>query len=170
LVPAADAPVGVILMIPLAGADLVLHHIYLVSVDLEQTVAFYRTALGLTVTREMEFVGNHADQVQGTTGARGRAVWGRVPGCPIRFEIVEWALPAYERATGQVARRAGFQMLSFAVGDVDAMARALSSAGLPVDGEVVTMPDGTRLLFSHDPDGCPIEFITLPKASAGDPP
>lgn len=138
-----------------------LHHVYLVCTDVERTVAFYREVLGLQVRTEVDLSGPQVDVIQGSSGCRGRAVWGRIPGCTTRFEFVEWTVPRTVLDNEHRDRRPGLQMLSFAVHDAAAAARGLRAARLPAEGPL-DMPDDSRLVMTRDPDGTVIEFVQLP--------
>ncbi len=123
-----------------------LHHVTLISGDLEQTTAFYRDVLGLTLVREGE---NHDDP-----GARH--FWfgdpGGTPGTLVSF--LEYAdLPE------GVVGRGSTHHLAFAVGSAaeqDAWRDWLASKGVPCSEALER--GGLRSLYFHDPDGHVVEI------------
>ena len=125
-----------------------LHHITLISSDLERSIAFYRDVLGLGIVRDTP-----SDDDPGT-----RHVWfGAVDGSPGRLiSIMEYPqLPAGVVGTGSTQH---FALAVESAEELDAWRGYLSEQD--VDCSEIFDRGGFRSLYLRDPDGHVIEIAT----------
>jgi glyoxylase I family protein len=125
-----------------------LHHITLISADLERSIAFYRDVLGLGIVRDRP-----SDDDPGV-----RHVWfGAVDGTPGRLvSIMEYPhLPAGVVGTGSTQH---FALAVETVEELDAWRTYLVDQN--VECSEVFDRGGFRSLYLRDPDGHVIEIAT----------
>jgi glyoxylase I family protein len=123
--------------------------------DMDRSLAFYTSLLGMDVVFDVGLEGASLDTVTGGSGQKGRMVGGLIGGTMVEL-LALGAVP--EIPDGP---HLGYTNMSFRVDDLDAAhellrKRADVRAGPPVDIA------GVRMLFVYDPDGTPIELIELP--------
>ena len=127
-----------------------LHHITLISGDLERSIAFYRDTLGLGIVRDTP-----SDDDPDT-----RHVWfGAVDGTPGRLiSIMEYPqLPAGVVGTGSTQH---FALAVESAEELDAWRDYLRGQG--VEATDVFERGGFRSIYLRDPDGHIIEIATRP--------
>jgi glyoxylase I family protein len=122
---------------------------------MDAALAFYRGLLGMDVVFDVQLDGAGLDSVTGMAGAAGRMVGGLIGGAMIEL------LDLGEVPSVPDGPHHGCTNISFTVADLDAVHEQLIARGdvtftAPVD------VGGVRMMFVHDPDGTPIEFIELP--------
>jgi glyoxylase I family protein len=125
-----------------------LHHITLISADLERSIAFYRDVLGLGIVRDTP-----SDDDPGI-----RHVWfGAVDGTPGRLlSIMEYPqLPAGVVGTGSTQH---FALAVETAEELDAWRAYLIEQG--VECSDVFDRGGFRSLYLRDPDGHVVEIAT----------
>jgi catechol 2,3-dioxygenase-like lactoylglutathione lyase family enzyme len=125
-----------------------LHHITLISGDLERSIAFYRDVLGLGIVRDQP-----SDDDPGT-----RHVWfGAVDGTPGRLlSIMEYPqLPPGVVGTGSTQH---FALAVETADELDAWRGYLTEQG--VECSEVFDRGGFRSLYLRDPDGHVVEIAT----------
>lgn len=130
-------------------------HVSVYVTDLEQSLPFYRDALGLEVLFEADLDGPGLDAVTQSTGASGRMVGLHVPG-GMSIELIQGG-----RHRGKVEAGRDTMIFSLCVADLDAAHENLTRAGI----EAIQPPTeiaGLRMFFVRDPDGRRIELIEFP--------
>jgi len=137
-----------------------LHHITLISADLERSIAFYRDTLGLGIVRDAP-----SDDDPDT-----RHVWfGAVDGTPGRLlSVMEYPqLPPGVVGTGSTQH---FALAVESAAELDAWRRYLVEQD--VECSDVFDRGGFRSLYLRDPDGHVVEIATrlLSSATASQPP
>jgi catechol 2,3-dioxygenase-like lactoylglutathione lyase family enzyme len=129
----------------------------LVVGDLERSVAFYRDTLGMTEVKQV-VVGDDKART-GKFSARGFRFRTFRLG-PLALKLVETkGAPAETR--GLVDSHRGVRYIAFAVEDIDATCRELSSRGVEFASDVLAPePESgvARLVFFRDPDGNLLEL------------
>jgi catechol 2,3-dioxygenase-like lactoylglutathione lyase family enzyme len=133
-----------------------LHHITLISADLERSIAFYRDVLGLGIVRDAT-----SDDDPGT-----RHVWfGAVDGTPGRLlSVMEYPhLPEGVVGTGSTQH---FALAVETVEELEAWRGYLAEQG--VECSEIFDRGGFRSLYLRDPDGHVVEIATrlLPTPAA----
>ncbi|MEA2126601.1 MAG: glyoxylase family protein [Solirubrobacteraceae bacterium] len=135
-----------------------LHHITLISSDIERSIAFYRDVLGLGIVRDTP-----SDDDPGT-----RHVWfGAGDGTPGRLlSIMEYPqLPAGVVGTGSTQH---FALAVETAEELDAWRAYLDEQG--VECSDVFDRGGFRSLYLRDPDGHVLEIATRLLVTAASPP
>lgn len=125
-----------------------LHHITLISADIERSIAFYRDTLGLGIVRDAP-----SDDDPGT-----RHVWfGAVDGSPGRLlSVMEYPqLPSGVVGTGSTQH---FALAVDSAEELDAWQRYLTESD--VECSEVFDRGGFRSLYLRDPDGHIVELAT----------
>ena len=141
--------------------------------DLQRSIAFYQEALGFHEVGRYRAGDEATAKLLEVEGVDLELVYLERDGW--RIELLHYASPGY---VGTGERRAmnglGLTHLSFAVDDLDNVARAIEAAGGHVLEQTRALfKSGNRGLFAVDPDGTRIELIerrgdpnTLPGAEA----
>ena len=123
--------------------------------DMETSLAFYTSVLGMDVVFDVQLDGAGLDSVTGTSGAAGRMVGGLIGGTMIEL------LDLGEVPSVPDGPHRGYTNMSFTVANADAVYQQLAGRGDVTCAPPVDIA-GVRMLFIADPDGTPIEFIELP--------
>jgi catechol 2,3-dioxygenase-like lactoylglutathione lyase family enzyme len=119
-------------------------HVAIVTSDLDRAVEFYTNVIGFHEVRRLE------------TTHSGTIAFLSLDGTQI--ELFGGGAPQEASATeGKV----GYRHMALLVDDVDAEYERLKAAGAQFYMEPTTPDPGIRLAFFRDPDGNPIEIITL---------
>src|SRR5262245_35881484 len=133
--------------------------------DLDKSLAFYRTLLGVPAPADAAPVAFGADQTLlnflGTPKAEVRVATVRIPGTTMNVEIVEFR--NIDRKPVQARLQdPGATMLVLLVRDIDTLFARLKSEGVPVvtaGGKPLDMGDGSRSVVIKDPDGFHISLL-----------
>ncbi len=144
-----------------------LHHLGLTVADIEQSIAFYRDLLGMTLHRRRPHVDN--DYVAQQTGYAGVvlnvASFKVSPDSQQSLEVVQYmnqAGPPAETATN----RAGNSHLCLTVSDLRACHADLAAKGVRFKSEPVTITAGPNagglVVYFYDPDGYTLELFQPP--------
>ena len=133
--------------------------------NLDQSIAFFRDALGFEVTSKAPRNPDIVSRISGVEGADMMIAFVRGPGHSL--ELIQYLGPAEGR--GKVSSRpcdVGFAHVAFDVDDIDAAIAACEPFEMRVIGEVATIDQGPnaggRVAYLRDPDGVCIEFIQKP--------
>jgi catechol 2,3-dioxygenase-like lactoylglutathione lyase family enzyme len=143
--------------------------------DLERSIAWYGSLLGLEVTSRAD-----ARSVTGAAiGAPGEGHWDEaVLELPRRrahyaLRLERWHAPAPVARAAPVANRLGPFRVAFLVDDAHAWHEALARRGVPLTGPPVWLDMGPEIpiaglwaLFFFDPDGTCVELIQTPELRA----
>lgn len=142
-------------------------HVNLVVQDLEKMLAFYRDALGLTVTKRATISGEWIGAVVGLGDVNADVVYLDFPAGP-RVELIRYNRPALDRPANVGKPNApGLRHLAFRVEDIDAAVARLKSAGVQPFSDVQRVPDTQvtygggvrkRLVYFTDPEGNLLEL------------
>lgn len=132
------------------------HHYGITVADLEDSLAFYRDALGLDVLSEFAVSGEAFAEGVGVEDAS--AEFAHLDAGGARVELVAYEPAGADRRGGMV-NDAGAKHLGLSVPDLDAFHDAL-----PEDVETLadgprTTESGTTILFVRDPDGNLVEIV-----------
>jgi catechol 2,3-dioxygenase-like lactoylglutathione lyase family enzyme len=133
-----------------------LWHMGLTVSDIEASVRFYTSVVGLTVEHRQEERSADFDELSGNTGTRVSVAWLTDGACVL--QLIQY------RAGGDGAlslrhARVGTAHLSFYVSDVDATFAALRARGdVALPPSVTEMGTHGRSFYVYDPDGVPVEL------------
>ena len=130
-------------------------HLCVGVADMDRSLAFYTSLLGMDVVFDVDLEGASLDTVTGGSGQKGRMVGGLIGGTMVEL-LALGAVP--EIPDGP---HLGYTNMSFRVDDLDAAHQLLQERADVRTGPPVDI-GGVRMLFVHDPDGTPIELIELP--------
>lgn len=136
-----------------------LTHVGICVSELPRSIAFYRDALGFREVGRYAVGDAATATILEVEGADLELVYLERDG--VRIELLHYPSPGHQ---GSGERRPmnllGLTHLSFAVDDVDAVARAITAGGGQVlDQTRASFTSGNRGLFALDPDGTRIELI-----------
>ena len=142
-------------------------HVNLVVADLPRMLAFYRDALGLTVTKQVTISGDWIGKTVGLANVSAEVVYLDLPAGP-RIELLRYVSPEALHAPGVDRPNAlGLRHLAFRVDDIDAVTNRLQAAGVEFFSGVQTVPDSQvtyaggvrkRLVYFRDPEGNILEL------------
>ena len=141
-------------------------HINFVVADLDAMTAFYRDALGLTVTKQITISGPWIETVTGLPDARGDVVY-LEPETGPGVELICYRRPQGSRpAELGRANTPGLRHAAFSVDDLDAVIQKLENAGGRILSEVQQVPADQvdfgglqkRIVYFHDPEGNLLEL------------
>jgi len=136
-------------------ADLSAHHVGLTVTDLEETLAFYRDVLDLSVADRFSVGGEAFSDAVGVEGAS--ADFAHLEADGIRLELVEYD-PEARGSPAAGLNQPGAKHVGLSVDDVDAFAERLPDDVPTISGPRTT-ESGTTLLFLRDPEGNLIEVL-----------
>ncbi|QPJ64995.1 MAG: VOC family protein [Candidatus Nitrohelix vancouverensis] len=109
--------------------------------DMDRSIHFYKEVLGMEV-------------VEQKTSPRGsRLVFLQFPGMDAELELCSFP------SSGEVSVPEDLVHLAFQVDDIEACIQKLESAGVPVTEGPITSDNGTRFIFTEDPDKYEIELM-----------
>jgi len=136
-------------------------HVNVNCSDLEQSLAFYRDAVGLVPQDHT----NPVPQDGAGFGMTGSVQWdahilqdARGYAGPA-VDLLQWMVPKPVGAPGQALSHIGFNRLCVVVPDVDAVYRRVMAAGHRVANDLRSEVDAlARSFVCRDPDGVAIEF------------
>ena len=136
-------------------SELTIHHVGIVVSDLEESLAFYRDTLGLSVADEFTLSEVGIGTAIGVEGVTGDFV--HLEGNGARIELIEYD-PTGADSRADAINGLGAKHVGFAVEDLQEFYEAL-----PDDAEPLSSPQtveiGTSILFFRDPDGNFVEVV-----------
>jgi catechol 2,3-dioxygenase-like lactoylglutathione lyase family enzyme len=142
-------------------------HINIVVEDLEKMIAFYRDALGLSLTRRVTISGQWIGAVVGLGDVNAEVVYLDFPTGP-RIELIRYNAPITGRPAGVDKPNApGLRHMAFKVDDIDALVARLQQAGVRFFSDVQSVPQSQvtyaggvrkRLVYFQDPEGNLLEL------------
>jgi catechol 2,3-dioxygenase-like lactoylglutathione lyase family enzyme len=142
-------------------------HVNLVVADLPRMLAFYRDALGFTVTKQVTISGEWIGRTVGLTNVSAEVVYLDLPNGP-RIELLRYITPDALRVPGVDKPNAiGLRHMAFKVDDVETAMDTLRGAGVEFFSGVQTVPDSQvtyaggvrkRLVYFRDPEGNILEL------------
>ncbi len=150
-------------------ADMIeqIDHVNLVVRDLSAMVAFYRDALGMTVTKEVTISGRWVEQTVGLDDVLADVVYLELPAGP-RIELIRYQSPPAHDPNGlNIPNTPGLRHMAFRVTDLDGVINQLRHADVQFVSDVQTVPDAQvtyvggvrkRLVYFHDPEGNILEL------------
>ncbi|MCV7377251.1 extradiol dioxygenase [Mycobacterium alsense] len=131
-------------------------HVCIGVSDIEASLDFYTTVLGMDVVFDVELEGAGLDSVTGGAAQRGRMIGGLIGG--VMVELLSLG-DVPECPSGP---HLGYTNVSFRVDDLDAAYDTVRRRHPGVRAEPPVDIGGVRMFFIHDPDGTPIELLELP--------
>lgn len=131
-------------------------HVCIGVSDIEASLSFYTTVLGMDVVFDVELEGAGLDSVTGGAAQRGRMVGGLIGA--VMVELLSLGVVP-ECPSGP---HLGYTNISFRVDDLDATYDTVRRHHPGVRAEPPVDIGGVRMFFIYDPDGTPIELLELP--------
>ena len=135
------------------------HHVSFTVSDMEQSLDFYRGALGFEVLNDRTVEGSFAETVTTLEGVRMRIV--HLSGYGQGLELIQYLAAAGQPEAPRTCDT-GSAHLCYVVDDIDAEIARLSALGVRFLSEVMTVEGGpnagNRMVYFLDPDGIPMEF------------
>lgn len=144
-----------------------LHHTGLTVSNLDQSLRFWRDAMGMQVIFQQEKKGGYIETIVGEPGAHVRMAHLAFDGEGTRIELFEYVSPA---AGHHIQRPAdvGFTHICVACDDIEErLERLVAAGGVPFTGPVLVDTGanaGGRGLYLRDPDGHVVELFERPAA------
>ena len=139
-------------------------HINIVVADMERSVWFYSTVLGLQRGFEVILEGEWIETVTGLPDVLAHCVFMESSDATVRLELLQYLMPTGEMLpSNRLPNTSGLRHLAFTVDNIDVLIERLREAGVLPISEPVTVPFmvGTmgrkRLFYFHDPDGTLLE-------------
>jgi glyoxylase I family protein len=139
---------------PIAVQDF--SHVCVGVSDIEASLAFYTSVLGMDVVFDVELEGAGLDSVTGGAAQQGRMIGGLIGAAMVEL-LSLGAVP--ECPSGP---HLGYTNVSFRVDDLDATYDAVRRHHQNVRAQPPVDIGGVRMFFIYDPDGTPIELLELP--------
>ena len=135
------------------------HHVSFTVSDMEQSLDFYRGALGFEVLNDRTVEGSFAETVTTLKGVRMRIV--HLSGYGQGLELIQYLAAAGQPEAPRTCDT-GSAHLCYVVDDIEAEIARLSALGVRFLSEVMTVEGGpnagNRMVYFLDPDGIPMEF------------
>lgn len=134
-----------------------IHHVALVTHDLDRLVGFYRDTLGFEVVSRTEWRDSEAmDRIVGLTGSAARVAMLRTGNAYV--EIFEYVITEGLESS-RAANRVGFAHICLDVTDIEAEYARLLKAGMLFNcPPYLAQEYGLQGTYGHDPDGNIIEI------------
>jgi catechol 2,3-dioxygenase-like lactoylglutathione lyase family enzyme len=142
-------------------------HVNLVVEDLEKMIAFYRDALGLSLTKRVTISGQWIGAVVGLGDVNAEVVYLDFPQGP-RIELIRYNAPITGRPAGVDKPNApGLRHMAFKVDDINILVARLQQAGVRFFSDVQSVPQSQvtyaggvrkRLVYFQDPEGNLLEL------------
>jgi glyoxylase I family protein len=124
--------------------------------NIEASLAFYTSVLGMDVVFDVELQGAALDSLTGGAAQQGRMIGGLIGAAMVEL-LSLGAVP--ECPSGP---HLGYTNISFRVDDLDATYDAVRRHHRSVRTQPPVDIGGVRMFFVYDPDGTPIELLELP--------
>ncbi|WP_222917526.1 VOC family protein [Natrinema sp. SYSU A 869] len=137
--------------------DLSAHHIGITVADLEETLAFYRDVLDLSVIDQFSVGGEAFADAVGVEGAS--ADFAHLEADRTRIELVEYD-PEARGSPAAGLNQPGASHVGFSVDDLEIFAESLPE-NVPTISEPRTTESGTTIMFLRDPEGNLIEVLEV---------
>ena len=135
------------------------HHVSFTVSDMEQSLDFYRGALGFEVLNDRTVAGPFAETVTTLKGVRMRII--HLSGYGHGLELIQYLAAAGQPEAPRTCDT-GSAHLCYVVDDIEAEIARLSELGVRFLSEVMTVEGGpnagNRMVYFLDPDGIPMEF------------
>ncbi|QLK27228.1 VOC family protein [Natrinema zhouii] len=135
--------------------DLSAHHVGITVADLEETLAFYRDVLDLSVADRFSVGGEAFSDAVGVEGASANFAHLEAGGA--RIELVEYDPEARGSPAGGL-NQPGASHVGLSVDDLESFAETLPD-DVPTLSEPRTTESGTTIMFLRDPEGNLIEVL-----------
>jgi len=137
-----------------------LHHTGFVVKNVEESTAFYRDVVGLSLIRAYERMGTGIDQVVGYENAHLSAAILDIGGGHI-LELIQYVNPRSEDRPTEERIVLGATHLALLVDDIHAMYARLAEKGGQVMNPPAELEPGRIACYLQDPDGNWIELLEL---------
>ena len=137
-----------------------LHHTGFVVKNVEESTAFYRDVVGLSLIRAYERMGTGIDQVVGYENAHLSAAILDIGGGHI-LELIQYVNPSSEDRPTEERNVLGATHLALLVDDIHAMYARLAEKGGQVMNPPAELEPGRIACYLQDPDGNWIELLEL---------
>ena len=135
------------------------HHVSFTVSDMEQSLDFYRGALGFEVLNDRTVEGSFAETVTTLEGVRMRIV--HLSGYGQGLELIQYLAAAGQSEAPRTCDT-GSAHLCYVVDDIEAEIARLSELGVRFLSKVMMVEGGpnagNRMVYFLDPDGIPMEF------------
>ena len=150
----------------MASIKAVNHFSFTVS-DLDRSVRFYSTALGLALHDVSERDPKFSESVTGIVGAHLRIAY--LCACDLALELIQYLAPRGGVADSRTCN-VGSAHICLIVQGMSEIVQKIESHGGRRAGAVCTVPDGPnkdrRVVYCEDPDGNTIELLSLERFSS----
>jgi len=135
-------------------------HVNVVVTDMERSIVFYSTLLGLNVVMDRPLAGEWFERVTGLKDARARCVILAAPNGACRIELLQFADASPAQAA--LPSTPGLRHVALRVDDIDGclailrqrFGQRVETTDVPTD----IVRGGKRMCYIHDPDGAMIEL------------
>ena len=135
------------------------HHVSFTVSDMEQSLDFYRGALGFEVLNDRTVEGSFAETVTTLEGVRMRIV--HLSGYGQGLELIQYLAAAGQSEAPRTCDT-GSAHLCYVVDDIEAEIARLSALGVRFLSKVMMVEGGPNagnlMVYFLDPDGIPMEF------------
>ena len=135
------------------------HHVSFTVSDMEQSLDFYRGALGFEVLNDRTVEGSFAETVTTLKGVRMRIV--HLSGYGQGLELIQYLAAAGQSEAPRTCDT-GSAHLCYVVDDIEAEIARLSALGVRFLSKVMMVEGGpnagNQMVYFLDPDGIPMEF------------
>ncbi len=135
-------------------------HINVVVTDMERSIRFYSSLLGLAVVMDRPLEGEWFERVTGLEGARARCVILAAPGGACRVELLQFADGPATQPTQPSTP--GLRHVALRVDDMDGclaiLRREFGQSVEPTEVPKDIVRGGKRMCYIRDPDGAMIEL------------
>tara|TARA_B100001750_G_scaffold76973_1_gene61081 strand:+ start:955 stop:1398 length:444 start_codon:yes stop_codon:yes gene_type:complete len=135
------------------------HHVSFTVSDMEQSLDFYRGALGFEVLNDRTVEGSFAETVTTLEGVRMRIV--HLSGYGQGLELIQYLAAAGQSEAPRTCDT-GSAHLCYVVDDIEAEIARLSALGVRFLSKVMMVEGGpnagNQMVYFLDPDGIPMEF------------
>ncbi len=141
-------------------------HVNLVVADMRAMIDFYCNVLGMRLARQVTISGAWIDEVTGLSDVKADVAFLEAPSGP-PIELLYYHRPQGSRIEGQeIPNTIGLRHLAFRVTDIERLAAAIRSAGVPLVSEIHCVPTAQvpyaetqkRLVYFRDPEGNLLEL------------
>jgi catechol 2,3-dioxygenase-like lactoylglutathione lyase family enzyme len=149
-----------------------LDHVSVTVADLDRSLTFYHSLLGIPVLGRGEDDGPTLPGPKGPIHSRFRYADLELGGGQI-LELLQYLTPK-RRAVHSIVYAPGSGHIGIRVGDLDGALDRLREAGIrplfePVQIDSPKWWSGARVVYVHDPDGTTVELVERPARSQGRP-